>query len=171
MYAKLVKLRYTWTAIAFVIIFTLVGIWYTQPVDIYGLDTNLVVESISVTVTHSGTEGNEVRTLDLTSEDAAFGEVLAKMESMTFKRPFKTLLYDSSLLKRELPPEDPRLPEGVFQFRVELCGPEDRMLTIMWDKDCWEYRKSSYDADLPMKAPQQTETPDSINEFLWEIAG
>ena len=52
MYGKLVKLRYTWTAIAFVIIFTLVGIWYTQDTDIYGLDTNLYVESISVTVGH-----------------------------------------------------------------------------------------------------------------------
>ena len=170
MYGKLVKLRYTWTAIAFVIIFTLVGIWYTQDTDIYGLDTNLYVESISVTVTHSGNGENDVRSVELTSGDAAFGEVLGKLEGMTFKRHFKTLLYDSSILKRELPPEDPILPDGVFQFRVELRGAEDRSLAIMWDKDHWEYRKSAYDADLPLKAPQQTESADSLNEFFWEIA-
>ena len=171
MYGKLVKLRYTWTAIAFVIIFTLVGIWYTQDTDIYGLDTNLYVESISVTVGHSVDGKNEFRSVELTSGDAAFGEVLSKMEGMTFKRHFKTLLYDSSILKREPPTGDPLIPEGQFEFGVKLCGPEDRSLTIMWAKDHWEYRKSSYDADLPLKAPQQTETADSLNEFFWEIAG
>ena len=170
MYAKLVKLRYTWTAIAFAIIFTLIGIWYTQPTDIYGLDAKLEVESIAVTVTRSGDGENEVRSLDLTADSPAFGEVLEKLERMTFNRPFKNLLYDSSILKRELPPEDPLLPEGVFHIRVELCGPADRMLTIMWDKDHWEYRKSSYDADLPLKAPKQTETPESLNEYFWEIS-
>ena len=170
MYGKLVKLRYTWTAIAFVIIFTLVGLWYTQDTDIYGLDTNLYVESISVTVTHSGNGENEVRSVELTSGDEAFGEVLGKLEGMTLKRHFKTLLYDSSILKREPPPEDPILPDGVFQIRVELCGPEDRSLTLMWDKDHWEYRKSSYDADLPLNVPAQAENQDTLNEFLWEIA-
>ena len=170
MYAKLVKLRYTWTACAFVVIFTLVGLWYTQDTDIYGLDTTLSVESISITVAHAGSDGNEVRSVELTSEDAAFGEVLNKLEGMTFKRLFKTLLYDSSLLKRELPPEDPTLAEGLFRFRVELHSSADRMLTLMWEKDHWEYRKSAYDADLPLKAPAQAETPESLNEFLWEIA-
>ena len=66
MYAKLVKLRYTWTAIAFAIIFTLVGFWYTQDTDIYGLDAKLEVEAISVTVTHSGNGENDVRSLELT---------------------------------------------------------------------------------------------------------
>ena len=170
MYAKLVKLRYTWTAIAFAIIFTLVGIWYTQDTDIYGLDAKLEVEAISVTVTHSGEEDNEVRTVALTPEDAAYDEVLSRLEGMTFKRPFKNLLYDSSILKRELPPEDPILPEGVFQLRVELSGPPEQVLTLMWDKDHWEYRKSSYDADLPLNVPAQAETQDTLNEFFWEIA-
>ena len=170
MYAKLVKLRYTWTAIAFAIIFTLVGFWYTQDTDIYGLDAKLEPEAISVTVIHSGDGENEVRTMDLTAEDAAFDEVLAKLEGMTFKRPFKNLLYDSSILKREPPPEDPILPEGVFQFRVELSGPPEQVLTLMWDKDHWEYRKSSYDADLPLNVPAQAETQDTLNEYFWEIA-
>ena len=170
MYAKLVKLRYTWTAIAFAIIFTLVGFWYTQDTDIYGLDAKLEVEAISVTVSHSVDGKNEHRTVELTPEDAAYGEVLSRLEGMTFKRPFKNLLYDSSILKRELPPEDPILPEGVFQFRVELSGPPEQVLTLMWDKDHWEYRKSSYDADLPLKVPAQAETQDTLNEFFWEIA-
>lgn len=171
MYGKLVKLRYTWTAIAFLIIFTLVGIWYTQDTDIYGLDAKLEVEAISVTVVHAGDERNEFRTMELTEEDAAFHEVLAKMESMTFKRPFKNLLYDSSILKREPPTEDPRLAEGVFQFGVKLSGPETQTLNIVWDRDHWEYRKSAYDADLPLKVPAQAETPDTLNEFLWNLAG
>jgi hypothetical protein len=170
MYAKLVKLRYTWTAIAFAIIFTLVGIWYTQDTDIYGLDAKLEVEAISVTVTRSGDGDNDVRSLELTGEDAAYSEVLSKLEGMTFKRPFKNLLYDSSILKRELPPEDPTLPEGVFQLRVELSGPPEQVLTIMWDKDHWEYRKSSYDADLPLNVPAQAETQDTLNEYFLEIA-
>lgn len=170
MYGKLVKLRYAWTAIAFVIIFTLIGFWYTQPVDIYGLDSRLETESISVTVTHAGDGENDIRTMELTAEDSAFEEVLSKMEGMTFKRPFKNLIYDSSILKREPPTEDPILPEGVFQFGVKLCGPADRMLTIMWDKDHWEYRKSSYDADLPLKAPAQAETPESLNDYFWNLA-
>ena len=170
MYAKLVKLRYTWTAIAFAIIFTLVGFWYTQDTDIYGLDAKLEVEAISITVTHAGDGDNDVRSLELTEEDAAYDEVLSKLEGITFKRPFKNLLYDSSILKRELPPEDPILPEGVFQFRVELSGPPEQVLTLMWDKDHWEYRKSSYEADLPLNVPAQAENQDTLNEFLWEIA-
>jgi hypothetical protein len=170
MYAKLVKLRYTWTAIAFAIIFTLVGIWYTQDTDIYGLDAKLEVEAISVTVIHAGDGKNEHRTVELAPEDAAYGEVLSRLEGMTFKRPFKNLLYDSSILKRELPPEDPILPEGVFQLRVELSGPPEQVLTLMWDKDHWEYRKSSYDADLPLNVPAQAETQDTLNEYFWEIA-
>ena len=170
MYAKLVKLRYTWTAIAFAIIFTLVGFWYTQDTDIYGLDAKLEVEAISVTVSHSVDGKNEHRTVELTPEDAAYGEVLSRLEGMTFKRPFKNLLYDSSILKRELPPEDPILPEGVFQLRVELSGPPEQVLTLMWDEDHWEYRKSSYDADLPLNVPAQAENQDTLNEFLWEIA-
>ena len=170
MYAKLVKLRYTWTAIAFAIIFTLVGFWYTQDTDIYGLDAKLEVEAISVTVSHSVDGKNEHRSVELTPEDAAYGEVLSRLEGMTFKRPFKNLLYDSSILKRELPPEDPILPEGVFQLRVELSGPPEQVLTLMWDEDHWEYRKSSYDADLPLNVPAQAETQDTLNEYFWEIA-
>ena len=170
MYAKLVKLRYTWTAIAFAIIFTLVGFWYTQDTDIYGLDAKLEVEAISVTVSHSVDGKNEHRTVDLTPEDAAYDEVLSRLEGMTFKRPFKNLLYDSSILKREPPTEDPILPEGVFQLRVELSGPPEQVLTLMWDEDHWEYRKSSYDADLPLNVPAQAENQDTLNEFFWEIA-
>ena len=121
-------------------------------------------------MSHSVDGKNEHRTVDLTPEDAAYGEVLSKLEGMTFKRPFKNLLYDSSILKREPPTGDPILPEGVFQFRVELSGPPEQVLTLMWDEDHWEYRKSSYDADLPLNVPAQTETQDTLNEFFWEIA-
>ena len=117
------------------------------------------------------TDDEKLVMVELTPEDTAYGEVLNKLEGMTFKRPFKNLLYDSSILKREPPTEDPILPEGVFQFGVELSGPPEQVLTVMWDKDHWEYRKSSYDANLPLKAPEQAETPDSLNEYFWEIAG
>ena len=122
-------------------------------------------------MSHSVDGKNEHRTVELTPEDTAYGEVLNKLEGMTFKRPFKNLLYDSSILKREPPTGDPILPEGVFQFGVELSGPPEQVLTVMWNKDHWEYRKSSYDANLPLKAPEQAETPDSLNEYFWEIAG
>ena len=48
MYAKLVKLRYAWTSIALLIIIILISVWYRQPVDIYGLDSVLEVETIHV---------------------------------------------------------------------------------------------------------------------------
>ena len=51
MYAKFVKLRYTWTAIALLIIIALIGIWYTQPTNVQGLDSTLEVESIQIALT------------------------------------------------------------------------------------------------------------------------
>ena len=168
MYATLVKMRYAWTAIAFAVIFTAIGIWYTQPVDIYGLDSVLKVETISVSVTQAVNDKNETRSVSFAQGEDSFDTVLERVEAMEFRRPFKNLILPS--LKKEDLSVDRLLEDGEYCIRVELSGPDDRALTVVCDTDKWEYRKSVYDDDLPLKVTEKTESPKVLSDYFWELA-
>lgn len=170
MYAKLVKLRYAWTALALLVIIILISVWYSQPVDIYGLDSVLEVETIEVSLTkvHEGSTNDlENRTVTFQKGDEGFDEALDKVESLELVRPAR------NLMPLPLPKKSDRFDYVVdydYRIRIDLEGAEDRVLTLVCDIDNWEYRKSSYDADLPLKATENTETAKNLGDFFWEQA-
>lgn len=170
MYAKLVKLRYTWTALALLVIIILISLWYSQPVDIYGLDSVLEVETIEVSLTkvHEGsTDDLENRTVTFRKGNEGFNEALDKVESLELVRPAR------NLMPLPLPKQSDRFDFVVdydYRIRIDLGGTEDRVLTLVCDIDNWEYRKSSYDADLPLKTTENTETAKNLGDFFWEQA-
>ena len=172
MYATFVKLRYAWTAIAFAIIIIGIGIWYTQPTDIYGLDTNLYVEAIQISLTQTrdslDEDGLESRSVSFRQGEEGFGEALSRVEAMEFKRPFKNLLPELPFLKKQ--PKVKAIEDYEYHLTVELFGPEDRTLTLRCHIDEWEYRKSVYDGDLPLKVTANTESPRSFGDHFWEMA-
>ena len=170
MYAKLVKLRYTWTAIALLIIIILISIWYSKPVDIYGLDSALEVEAIEVSLTkvHEGsTDTLENRTVTFQKGDEGFDEALDKMESLELIRPARNLM-PLPLIKQSDRFE--YVENYDYRIQIELEGGEDHLLTLVCDIDNWKYRKASYDADLPLKTTENTETAKNLGDFFWELS-
>lgn len=172
MYAKFVKLRYTWTAIALLIIIALIGIWYTQPTNVQGLDSTLEVESIQIALTQVRegvpNEQLESRTLALQKGDEDFEEVLTTLQSLELKRPFRNLMPAFPFLNGTREPGP--FTDHAYRFRIELIGAGDRFMNLTCNIDQWEYRKSSYDADLPLKATENTEDPTVLGDFLWDLA-
>ena len=59
---------------------------------------------------------------------------------------------------------------GVFHKFEDVQYADNYKQYLPLEEDHWEYRKSSYDADLPLNVPAQAETQDTLNEFFWEIA-
>ena len=170
MYAKLVKLRYTWTALALLVVIILISLWYRQPVDIYGLDSNMQAQTINISLTQlredTTEEEFESRSLSFQKGDEGFDEALDKVESLELIRPAR------NLMPLPLPKKSDRTVTGDYDYRIriELEGTEDRCLTLVCDLDAWEYRKSSYDADLPLKTTENTESSRSLGDFFWEMA-
>lgn len=172
MYAKLVKLRYTWTAIALLVIIVLIGIWYTQPITVQGLDSIMDVETLHISITQLQ-EGQpddqaETRSVTLQKGDEAFEETLSTIQSLELKRPFKNLMPAFPFLNGTREPG--AFTDHAYRFRIELIGAEDRFMNLTCNIDQWEYRKSSYDADLPLNTTENTEDPTVLGDFLWELA-
>ena len=171
MYAKLVKLRYTWTAITLLIIIILISLWYRQPVGLYGLDSTMQAETIHVSLTQvleEAAEGEvpETRSAAFRKGEEGFDEALEKLESLELIRPARNLM-PLPLPKKS---DDPKVIDGHdYRIRVEVEGAEDRTLTLICDMNDWEYRKSSYDADLPLKTTENTESSQSLGDFFWEL--
>ena len=175
MYAKLVKLRYTWTAIALLIIIILISLWYRQPVGLYGLDSTMQAETIHVSVTRilEGAEEEEptVRSATFQKGEEGFDEALEKVESLELVRPARNLM-PLPLPKKS---DEPRVIEDHdyliwIQVEGQAEDGEEKVLTLVCDMNDWEYRKSSYDADLPLKTTENTESSKSLGDFFWELA-
>lgn len=171
MYAKLVKLRYAWTSIALLIIIILISVWYRQPVDIYGLDSVLEVETIHVSLLQNregvADDDLESRVVSFQKGDEGFDEALAKVETLELIRPARNLM-PLPLPKKSS--QDKVIEDYEYRIRIELEGAEDRCLTLVCDIDEWEYRKSSYDADLPLKATENTPDSKEFGDYFWELA-
>ena len=172
MYATLVKLRYAWTSIALLIVIILISLWYRQPVNLYGLDSNLQAQTIHVYVTQvpeGAPEGevHETRTASFREGEENFDEALAKLESLELVRPARNLM-PLPLPKKSDAPKD--IDGHDYRLRIEIEGPEDRTLALICDMNDWEYRKSSYDADMPLKTTENTETSKNLGDFFWELA-
>ena len=171
MYAKLVKLRYTWTAIALLIIIILISLWYRQPVGLYGLDSTMQAETIHVSVTRilEGAEEEEPEICSVTFQkgEEGFDKALEKVESLELVRPARNLM-PLPLPKKS---DEPKVIEDHdYLIWIQLEGTEDRTLTLVCDMNDWEYRKSSYDADMPLKTTENTESSKSLGDFFWELA-
>lgn len=176
MYAKLVKLRYTWTAMALLVIIILISLWYRQPVNVYGLDSTLQAETIHVSLTQvleNAEEGDvpETRSATFQKGDENFDKALEKLESLELIRPARNLM-PLPLPKHS---DDPKVIDGHdYRIRIEVEGQteeaEAKVLTIICDMNDWDYRKSSYDADLPLKTTENTESAKSLGDFFWELA-
>lgn len=171
MYAKLVKLRYAWTSIALLIIIILISIWYRQPVDIYGLDSVLEVEEIHVSMVQVrdgiADKDLESRSVSFQRGDEGFDETLNKVETLELIRPARNLM-PLPLPKKSN--QDAVIEDYEYRIRIELEGAEDRCLTLTCDIDDWEYRKSSYDADLPLKTTENTPDSKELGDYFWELA-
>ena len=170
MYAKLVKLRYAWTSIALLIIIILISVWYRQPVDIYGLDSVLEVETIHVSMAQvrEGVADNDLESREVSFQkgDEGFDEALAKVETLEVIRPAR------NLMPLPLPKSSGQnvIEDYGYRIRIELEGAEDRVLTLACDIDDWEYRKSAYDADLPLKTTENTPDPKEFGDYFWNLA-
>ena len=174
MYAKLVKLRYTWTAIAFAIIFTLIGIWYTQPTDIYGLDQNLNIDKITVSLirTEDGLADDDLEDRSVTFQrgEAGFDEALSRVEALEFKRPFKNLIPEIPFLKKA--DKVKVIEDYEYHIYIHLAkeGSDVWDLILTGNFDEWEYRKDSFDQNYPLNVTANTESIKNLGDYFWELA-
>ena len=174
MYATLVKMRYAWTAIAFAVIFTAIGIWYTQPVDVYGLDQNLSIDRINISLIRSeaGMADDDLQDRSVTFErgEEGFDDALARVEALEFKRPFKNLMPTIPFLQKEHTVKT--IEDYEYHIYVHLAaeGSEVWDLTLSGFFDEWEYRKDTFDQDYPLNVTKNTESMKSFGDHFWEMA-
>ena len=149
------------------------GLWYTRPLDLYGLGLEQTPDDISVTIRRSegGTADSAQRSLRLVRGEAGFDSLLQQLEGLSFRRsPLEPLLRVVPGLA-ELGSQPAAVEGQAYQIIVSLAAGESGSwdFTLQYSPHGWRYGTQGRPADLPLY-PAGPDPALALGDALWALA-
>ena len=149
------------------------GLWYTRPLDLYGLGLEQTPDDISVTIRRSegGTADSAQRSLRLVRREAGFDSLLQQLEGLSFRRsPLEPLLRVVPGLA-ELGSQSAAVEGQAYQIIVSLAAGESGSwdFTLQYSPHGWRYGTQGRPAELPLY-PAGPDPALALGDALWALA-
>lgn len=144
------------------------ALWYTRPVDIYGLAPEVrSPEGITIDVEELTGVGQEPRLCSspFTPEDPAWETVLSGIEALRFRRPASNALL--RFLDRRSSPFY-GFQDGDYAACIRVFGRDGSRLELHFTVDSWRYASPhSLNRYLPLKMEDGAETGLALCREYW----
>lgn len=160
----MIRLKSHWKPLAAVLALILWTVWYSRPVDIYGLGIG-ELEAVNVRISYNepGVGEQEARSIGLRPGDPLWWTVLDELEALRFRRPPWNLVrqFQGGAIRTE-----PAAREALV-FYLWDSGGGDLMLQLNGGKPC--YTSPYTRQNLPASLSGGKETAQALAERLRPI--